>query len=566
MTVALSLCMVVKNEERNLPCSLNSVRRLAGETILVDTGSTNRTPRIAAEYGARVVPFDFTRVDFAAARNCAIDRARGRWILMLDADEALGAAAEGIAALIARDENAGYYLERCNHASDAPDPTTDYVVRLFPNRPSYRYRGSVHETIDAAILAGGGRLLKAAGVAIEHDFVSDRETRRRKNRWYIEILKEVIEADPADDSRLDFLAAEYHELGMFDAATEVAKRIVRARPCAARAHLFLGTCYLGLPGELDGRARRIRRSAEAAPGLSRSRVVSAPGRGARARESSPLSTERRAAWHNGGMSKVMAFAAVACALLAQGGARAADNELTPQEKAAGWRLLFDGKTFANWVNPAEKTPPGDSFTIEDGCLKATRRPRITEDLFTKEVFRSFELAFDWKIAPGGNSGIKYRIQDHVFIDPAKNLGDQVNASLKNRLTARPDRGQDYVIGFEYQLLDNERNGDGRVPNDRTGALYGVFAPLRDATRPVGEFNNSRLVVRGAHIEHWLNGAKVVDGRLDSPDVARSMVARWGEGTPACDLLVKQPRKACPISLQNHDTEAWFRNIKIRALR
>jgi len=258
---------------------------------------------------------------------------------------------------------------------------------------------------------------------------------------------------------------------------------------------------------------------------------------------------------------------LACALLAQAGARAADNTLTPQEKAAGWRLLFDGRTFANWVDPAEKTPPGNSFTIEDGCLKATRRPSITEDLFTKEVFRDFELAFDWKIAPAGNSGVKYRIQDHVFIPPnVNNLGDQVNASLKNRLTARPDRGQDYVIGFEYQLLDNERNEDGRLPSHRTGALYDVFAPLRDATRPVGEFNHSRLVVRGAHIEHWLNGAKVVDGSLDAPEVAKDMAQRWGKGTPVCDLLVKQPRKACPISLQNHGTEAWFRNIKIRALR
>jgi len=261
-------------------------------------------------------------------------------------------------------------------------------------------------------------------------------------------------------------------------------------------------------------------------------------------------------------------AALACALLVPAAVSAAENELTAQEKAAGWRLLFDGKTFANWVDPAKKSPPGDSFTIEDGCLKAAARPRITEDLFTKETFRDFELAFDWKIAPGGNSGIKYRIQDHVIVNApqVRKFEDQVNASLKHRPDARPERGQDYVIGFEFQLLDNVRNPDGRNPKTRAGGLYDVFAPLRDTTRPVGEFNHSRLVVRGDHVEHWVNGAKVLDASLKSPEVAQGMAARWGAGTPVYELLVKQPRKTCPISLQNHDTEAWFRNVKIRVMR
>ena len=230
--------MVVKNEERHLPRCLDSVRDLAGELIIVDTGSTDETPRIAAGYRAEVIPFDFTTVDFAAARNCAIAHARGRWILVLDADE-----------LVALGENAGYFLERHNHASDSSNPTTDYVVRLFPNRPNYRYRGRVHETIDAAILSGGGRLRKTE-IRIDHNFASDRESRRRKNHWYIEILKEEIAADPSDDSRLDFLAAEYHQLGMFDEATGIAERIVRMRPLDARAHLFLGTYHLVYQNDL----------------------------------------------------------------------------------------------------------------------------------------------------------------------------------------------------------------------------------------------------------------------------------------------------------------------------
>jgi glycosyltransferase involved in cell wall biosynthesis len=245
MPDALSLCMMVKNEERNLPACLDSVRNLAAESIIVDTGSTDGTPRIAARYGAQVIPFSFTTVDFAAARNCAIARASGRWILVLDADETLDpASAPIVEKLVALDQDAGYFLERRNRSSDSPNPTTDYVVRLFPNRPAYRYRGRVHETIDASILAAGGRLLQAAGILIHHNFASDREARRRKNHWYIQILKEEIAADPGDHSRLDFLAAEYHQLEMFDEAVEIAERIVRVRPQDPRAHLFLGTYHL----------------------------------------------------------------------------------------------------------------------------------------------------------------------------------------------------------------------------------------------------------------------------------------------------------------------------------
>src|SRR5271156_2117007 len=158
----LSLCMIVKNEEGNLPRCLDSVRGLASQSIVVDTGSTDESPRIAADYGAEVIPFDFTIVDFAAARNHAIASASGRWILMLDADETLDRASVPVLErLVALDENAGYFLERRNRSADSASMFTDYVVRLFPNRPEYRYRGRVHETVDASILSAGGRLLKS---------------------------------------------------------------------------------------------------------------------------------------------------------------------------------------------------------------------------------------------------------------------------------------------------------------------------------------------------------------------------------------------------------------------
>jgi glycosyltransferase involved in cell wall biosynthesis len=244
LVAALSLCMIVKNEECKLARCLDSVRSLTNDFVIVDTGSTDATPSIATHYGAEVIPFTFTRVDFAAARNCAIERARGQWILVLDADESLTSdSAPKIEKLIAVGANDGYFLERRNHASDSKSPFTDYVVRLFPNRPNYRYRGRVHEIIDASILSGGGRLIKT-DIRIDHSFSSDRGARRRKNHWYIRILKEEIAADPSDDSRLDFLAAEYHQLEMYDEATEIAERIVQARPLDPRAHLFVGVYHL----------------------------------------------------------------------------------------------------------------------------------------------------------------------------------------------------------------------------------------------------------------------------------------------------------------------------------
>lgn len=263
---ALSLCMMVKNEERTLAQCLESVCELTDDFIIVDTGSTDATLRIAAQYGARTIPFDFTVVDFAAVRNHAIERARGGWILMLDADETLDReSAAKIEGLVALNENVGYFLERHNHLSDSQKSFTDYVVRLFPNRPNYRYRGRVHEIIDTSILSGGGRLKKTE-IRIHHRFSSDREARHRKNHWYIEVLKEEIAADPSDDSRLDFLAAEYHQLEMFDEATEIAERIAQVRPHDARAHLFVGVYHLMYKTDLARARADFNRALQLRPG------------------------------------------------------------------------------------------------------------------------------------------------------------------------------------------------------------------------------------------------------------------------------------------------------------
>ena len=133
------------------------------------------------------------------------------------------------------------------------------------------------------------------------------------------------------------------------------------------------------------------------------------------------------------------------------GASPEPNRLTAQEKSAGWTLLFDGKTMEGWDDPRSKTPPGDSWTIEDGCLKARSHPSINEDLFSRNTYRDFELACEWRISPAGTSGVKYRIQDHLFLipkpagAPVERFEARVERSFQNRTAIRPSKGQDYVV-------------------------------------------------------------------------------------------------------------------------
>ena len=260
-----------------------------------------------------------------------------------------------------------------------------------------------------------------------------------------------------------------------------------------------------------------------------------------------------------------------------GGGEAPPNTLTAEEKAAGWRLLFDGRTLRGWEDPAEETPPGDAWTVEAGCIKAVARPRIREDLFTLESFEDFELVFDWKISPRGNSGVKYRVQDRAVLikgktNPnAKRFEDIVDYELEHRVGDRSkigpeDKMEEYVIAFEYQLIDDQGHPDARHGGDHvTGAIYSMVAPSAHPTKPAGQWNRSRIVLRGNHVEHWLNGEKVVDADLDAEEIRAGLEKRWGKDSPVYRLLAEQPKKRTPIALQHHNDEAWFRNIKIRPL-
>jgi len=212
-------------------------------------------------------------------------------------------------------------------------------------------------------------------------------------------------------------------------------------------------------------------------------------------------------------------------------ARADDtNTLTDAERAAGWRLLFDGKTLTGWRS-LKGPEPGAGWAVVDGAIVRTAR---SGDILTNGEFGDFELSIEWRVADETNSGILYRVA----------LGED----------------QTYYTGPEYQLLDNVNGGDRHDPKHLCAALYDLVAPPKDFTRPVMQWNQTRIVVRGWHVEHWLNGEKVVDVDLGSP-----------EGR---DLIAHSKFRVMPhfatyakghIALQDHDNEVDFRNIKIRDL-
>ncbi len=212
-----------------------------------------------------------------------------------------------------------------------------------------------------------------------------------------------------------------------------------------------------------------------------------------------------------------------------------NNALTPSEWAAGWRLLFDGRTTQGWRRVGRREPPGSGWVVEDGALKLIsrreRQGRQGGDIITVEPYADFDLVLEWKIEPGGNSGIKYPVSE-------------------NRST-----------GFEYQILDDDRHPDARHGGNRTaGALYDLIAPTNKALRPVGQYNQTRLLVYRSRVQHWLNGQRVVAFQRGSAEM-KALIAR----SKYKDIPGFGEAARGHILLQDHGDTIWFRNIKIRVL-
>jgi Domain of Unknown Function (DUF1080) len=209
------------------------------------------------------------------------------------------------------------------------------------------------------------------------------------------------------------------------------------------------------------------------------------------------------------------------------------NQLTAQETAGGWKLLFDGKTPEGWRSFKKLTFPSKGWVVEDGWLACLGQGG--GDVISTGEYDQFDLEWDWKIAPAGNSGVKYFV-------------------LESRNSA---------LGHEYQMLDDSLNADGKTASGKhvTASFYDVLKPtVAPPLKPVGEINRSRIFVQGHHVEHWLNGVKVLEYECGS-DVVKAAVANSKfKNTPGFGQCAKGH-----ILLQDHGSQVWFRNIRIRDL-
>jgi hypothetical protein len=241
------------------------------------------------------------------------------------------------------------------------------------------------------------------------------------------------------------------------------------------------------------------------------------------------------------------------------------NALSAPERAAGWRLLFDGRTLAGWRGVGYDTVPTGHWVVVDGAIKkiasgnvprvADGRPLVGGDLMTVDSFADFELSWEWKVTPGANSGVKYNVSETLSLAQggAGTSGGPTHSAL----------------GFEYQMLDDDHHEDGKLPTHRSAALYDLIAPNEQKVgaqhaapllHPVGEWNRSRIVVRGNHGEHWLNGQKVVEFELGTAHMDSLLAASKYKSIPGFG-----DKRRGHIVLQDHGDEVYFRNIKVRPL-
>lgn len=225
----------------------------------------------------------------------------------------------------------------------------------------------------------------------------------------------------------------------------------------------------------------------------------------------------------------------------------AANALTEAEANEGWMLLFDGESFEGWRGYRMDEVPTEHWKIEDGSihkiasgdvpLMADGQPQQGGDIITLKKYENFELSFEWKVAQGANSGIKYNVIEE--------MSDQ------------------NPLGFEYQVLDDENHPDAKMGNgtNRTASgLYDLISPKNKSIMPVGQWNQGRIVFNGKHGEHWLNGKMVLEYDLDTPRMDSLLSA-----SKYAPIEGFGDKKAGHVVLQDHNDDVWFRNIKIREL-
>jgi len=205
------------------------------------------------------------------------------------------------------------------------------------------------------------------------------------------------------------------------------------------------------------------------------------------------------------------------------------NRLTLEEAQAGWRLLFDGQSTRGWHRAGGEGFPEKGWTIQSGCLRNTSGGG---DLLSNDTYSNFELAFEWKVARGTNSGVKYRVR----------------------------REGNALLGPEFQILDDAGTNEDDNPLSAAGALYAMTPAGDKQLEHAGNFNQSRIVCRGGHIEHWLNGQRILSADVGSADWASRLSRSKFKSIP--QFASERPGH---VLLQDHGGEVWYRSIRIRDL-
>lgn len=214
------------------------------------------------------------------------------------------------------------------------------------------------------------------------------------------------------------------------------------------------------------------------------------------------------------------------------------NTLSKTEKKQGWKLLFDGKTFKKWHNYLKKEV-SPKWKIEEEAMFLSEAG--AGNLLTAKKYENFELSLEWKLSKNGNSGVMLRvIEDNLYPEP-------------------------YFTGLEMQILDDKGHPDavrGERGTHRAGALYDLFPPTDfEAVKPVGEWNLSQITLNNNHLEHWLNGKKIIECELEGEAwekaLADSKFNGWYD-------FAKHTKGY--IALQDHGNKVWFRNLKIKELK
>ena len=210
--------------------------------------------------------------------------------------------------------------------------------------------------------------------------------------------------------------------------------------------------------------------------------------------------------------------------------QAPDNTLTAAERSDGWRLLFDGETTNGWRGFRQDTMP-DGWQAVDGALA---RVGQAGDIVSEEQFENFDLRVEWKIEAGGNSGIFFHVTE--------------------------DAEAVWHSAPEMQVLDDDAHPDGQLSMTSAGSDYALYGRSRDVVRPVGEWNATRILVDGSHVEYWLNGVRVVEYALWSEDWEARVAASKFSAYPKFGRA-----RRGHFAVQDHGDPVFFRNIKIRPL-